>query len=433
MNYQSRRTELMQQIGQGVMILVSPPEVIRSNDSHYDYRPSSDVVYVTGFTEPETIVVLAPGRPNPFTMFVRPRNAEREIWDGRRAGPEGAMEGYGADAAFNLEDFGAHLDLILRDAGDLYVNLGDDRAFDDQLLASIRRLSATRRSPDRAPQSIRRARPLLDRMRMRKSDEEIAQLERACALTASGHLLAMKATRPGMREYQLRALIEGHFFEAGARDVAYGSIIATGANACILHYRENASLMLDGQLVLVDAGAELDWYAGDITRTWPVGRTFTAPQRRVYQAVLDAQKAAVEDCQPGISNRELQQRTIRRLTGSMVELGLLKGDVDELIEAREHLRYYMHGVGHYLGLDVHDVGVYFDAEDQGHALQEGYVLTIEPGLYIPADDERVPEEYRGIGVRIEDDVVITADGARNLTSGVPKELDEIEAIRAEYL
>ncbi len=429
MTYRERRENMMRQMGDGVLILVSPPEVIRNNDAHYDFRPSSDILYLTGFAEPETVVILAPKHEHPFTLFVRARNPEREIWEGRRFGPEGARSEFGADAAYEIEELDDHLDAYLVSGADLYYQLGVDRAFDERVLASMNRLASARRKPNRAPQSIRDPRRILHRMRMVKSAAELELMARAGALTAEAHLAAMRATRPGMNEYELRAIIEGHFLRGGARAPAYGSIVAGGANACCLHYHENRAPLRDGELVLVDAGAELDWYAADITRTWPVGRTFTPAQRAVYQAVLDAEKQSIADCVVGVSNAELQQRTIRRLTEAMVGLEIMKGSVDELIETKAYLKYYMHGVGHYLGLDVHDVGVYFEQEEVGVPMEAGTVLTIEPGIYIPVDDEDVAPEFRGIGVRIEDDVVITHDGPVNLTAGVPKEIDEIEEIR----
>lgn len=419
----------MRQMGRGVLILVSPPEVIRNNDAHYDFRPSSDILYLTGFSEPETVVILAPGHEHPFTLFVRPRNPEREIWEGRRFGPEGALSEFGADAAYEIDMLGEHLDEYIASGEDLYYQLGADRAFDERVLASMNRLANARRKPNRAPLAIRDPRRILHRMRMVKSAPELALMARAGELSAQAHLAAMRATRPGMNEFELRAIIEGHFMKGGSRAPAYGSIVAGGANACCLHYHENCAPLLDGDLVLVDAGAELDWYAADITRTWPVGRTFTPAQRAVYQAVLDAEKRAIADCVVGVSNAELQKRTIRRLTEAMVGLEIMKGSVDELIETKAYLKYYMHGVGHYLGLDVHDVGVYFEQEEVGLPMEAGTVLTIEPGIYIPVDDEDVAPEFRGIGVRIEDDVVITHDGPVNLTAGVPKEIDEIEEIR----
>lgn len=433
MNYAARRQQLFNELQDAVLVLPTSAEAIRSHDSHYDYRPASDVLWLTGFAEPDAIVVLAPGHTHPFTLFVRPRNRDMEIWNGRRAGPEGAMAQFGADAAWPISEFDQRIGDYLQGRARLFYSLGVDSAMDVRMLRAVQSLRASKRKPDRAPNAIVDPRGLLHRLRMYKSAEELALMATAAEISAQGHLEAMRATRPGMLEYEIQGIIEGHFLRSGARAPAYGSIVAGGRNACILHYVDNRDSLREGDLLLVDAGAEYQWYAGDITRTWPVGARFSGPQRDVYQAVLDAQIASIHECVPGISNDELQRRTIRRLTASMVDLGLLQGEVDGLIEKEAYKRFYMHGVGHYLGLDVHDVGQYWVSESQGLGMAPGMVVTIEPGIYIAEDDEQVPEAFRGIGVRIEDDVVITEGAPRILTSLVPKEIADIEAIRAESL
>lgn len=433
MNYAERRQRLFAELQDAVLVLPTSSEVIRSNDSHYDYRPASDMLWLTGFAEPDSVVVIAPGHAHPFTLFVRPRNRDMEIWNGRRAGPEGAVSQFGADAAWPIDEFDQRIGDYLQGRERLFYALGVDPAMDARMLRAVQSLRASKRKPDRAPGAIVDPRRLLHRLRMYKSTEELELMATAAEISAQGHLAAMKATRPGMFEYEIQGVIEGHFLRAGARAPAYGSIVAGGRNACILHYVDNNDQLRDGDLLLVDAGAEYRWYAGDITRTWPVGERFSGPQRDVYQAVLDAQLASIQECVPGISNDELQRRTIRRLTASMVDLGLLQGEVDGLIEKEAYKRFYMHGVGHYLGLDVHDVGQYWQSEGLGLGLAPGMVITIEPGIYIPEDDDEVPEAFRGIGVRIEDDVVITNGAPRILTSSVPKEIADIEAIRAESL
>lgn len=434
MNPSARRSNVLEQLGDGVLVLVAPPERVRSNDTQYLYRPGSDILYLTGFPEPETVVVLAPNHPeHRFVMFVRPRNRDSEIWDGFRYGPEGAMREFGADMAYPISELDERLPELLRDNDTLYYALGEDRAFDDRILSMLRGLGASRKQPNRAPGCIRDPRPLLHRMRMVKSEVELDALARAAEISAEAHLEAMKATRPGMYEFEIQAVIEGWFLKQGATAPAYASIVASGANACVLHYVANRDEMRDGDLLLVDAGAEFGWYAGDITRTWPVGRSFSPEQRAVYEAVLDAEEYAISLVRPGASKHDIGEKTARRLTQSMIDIGLLSGSLDEAIEKESYRRYYMHGIGHYLGLDVHDVGVYFVAEDEGEPFVPGVVTTIEPGIYVAADDHEAPEAFRGIGVRIEDDVVVTEGAPRVLTGGVPKALDAIEALRAEAL
>ncbi len=432
MDYARRREQLMNRLGDGVLVLVAAPERQRSNDTAYRYRPSSDLLYLCGFDEPDAILVLAPKHPeHRVVLFVRPRNPEKEIWDGYRHGPEGAVERFGADAAFPIDELDERLPEYLSGRERLFYPLGEDPAFDSRLLGLVSSLRATRKKPDRAPHIIQDPRPILHRMRMEKDADEIALMSRAADISARAHVEAMRATRPGAWEYQVEAIIDGVFRSNGAYAPAYTNIVASGPGACILHYVENDRRMQDGELLLVDAGCELDWYAADITRTWPVGGRFSGPQRAVYQLVLDAQVAAIAEVRTGTSNHEIQDHTVRHLTTGMVDLGLLSGDVDALIEDESYKRFYMHGIGHYLGMDVHDVGVYLVEEDVGEPLVPGTVVTIEPGIYIAPDDETVPEEFRGIGVRIEDDVVVTDGEPLILTDGVPKAIDEVEALCGE--
>jgi Xaa-Pro aminopeptidase len=434
MNYLERRRRLAAAIGGGALVLPTNHEHIRSRDTHYEYRPSSDLLYFTGFDEPEAIMVLVPGHAeHEFVLFVRPKNRESEIWDGFRWGPEGAKEQFGADAAFPISEFATRLPGLLAGRPALYHALGVDRAFDDQILAALRSLGPTRRTPDRAPNAIVDPRPVMHAMRRIKDADEISVMDRAGQITARAHLDAMRATRPGLNEFEIQAHIEHYFRKEGARGPSYGSIVASGANACTLHYVSNNRVMRDGELLLVDAGCELDWYAADITRTWPVGAAFSGEQRAVYEAVLDVQLQAIADIRPGISVHELQQNTIRRTTEHLVALGLLSGSVDSNIETEAFKRFYMHGIGHYLGMDVHDVGAYLVDGGAGIALEPGVVITVEPGIYIAPDDELVPEGFRGIGVRIEDDVVVGHQSNQILTSLVPKAVDEIEAIRRDAL
>jgi Xaa-Pro aminopeptidase len=432
MDYAKRRKALIERTGGAAVVLPTSPERVRSRDTHYRYRPDSDFLYLTGFPEPEAVLVLTPGHPEHETvLFVRPKDREREIWDGFRHGPEGAVEAFGVDAAFDIAELRDRLGGLIAGQERLFWPIGEDAAFDAQMFSTLRSLGATRRTPDRAPHLFGNVRPALHRMRMTKDAAELAVMERAGALAARAHVEAMAATRPGMMEYELEAIIEGTFRSGGASGPSYGTIVAGGPRACVLHYTENDQRLADGELVLVDAGCELGWYAADITRTWPVGERFSGPQRALYEVVLAAEIAAIDDARAGVTNRDLQAATVRRLTEGLVALGILSGDVDELVEARAHERFYMHGVGHYLGMDVHDVGVYLAAEDEGEPLTPGAVITIEPGLYVSPTESDVPEAFRGIGIRIEDDVVITDDTPRILTSGVPKTIDDIEALRRQ--
>lgn len=434
MDYAGRRERLMQEMGpHSALVLAGPPEQNRSRDTHYAYRPGSDVLYLSGFEEPGTVLVLLPGHDTPFVMFVRPKNRDSEIWDGFRYGPEGACDMFGANAAFSRDVLDEKLGELLAGRRVLYHALGVDSRFDSRLLGILGKLGPSRTLPDRAPRTITDPRPLIHELRRCKDSDEIARMEIACRISAQAHLTAMKATRPGLFEYQIQGILEGTFAQHGARWPAYGSIVAGGAGACVLHYVSNDKPLRDGDLLLVDAGAEYQWYAGDITRTWPVGRTFSGPQRDVYQAVLDVQEAIIAACAPGATKHDLQNLTVRLLTQKLVDLGLLTGDLDGLIERDAYRRFYMHGIGHYLGMDVHDVGTYYTAADVGFGFDPGVIFTVEPGLYIAPDDETVPEAYRGIGVRIEDDVLITETGCRILTGDVPKSIAEIEAIRAASL
>ncbi len=429
-DYAARRARLIEEIGDdGVLILVAPPERQRSHDSHYIYRASSDILYLTGFREPGAVVVIAPGHADGSVfMFVRARDPEREQWDGRRAGVEGAQARFGADRAYTLDQLDVVLPSLLASRCTLYYTLGVDAQFDMRVVGYTRQLRHRRNAPPAAPGVIRDARDLLHRARLHKSAAELDVMRRAAQITADAHELAMRACKPGMAEYQLQAIVEYHFRRSGASYPAYTSIVGAGDNATILHYVENDALIQDGDIVLIDAGCELDYYAADITRSFPANGKFTGAQRELYQAVLEVEEAAIAACQVGLPYNELQQRTVRQLTEAMVHFKLLDGELDGLIETLAYKKYYPHGVGHWLGIDVHDVGPYFAEDGQWHTLQPGMVLTIEPGLYIPANDERAPQGLRGVGVRIEDDVLITAQGPDILTASCPKQVEAIEAI-----
>jgi Xaa-Pro aminopeptidase len=429
-HFENRRREFMSRIGdQGVAIFVANPHQSRSADTEYQYRPSSDVLYLSGFREPEAVIVLAPDHEDgEFVMFVRDRDEEAELWNGRRAGPEGAQNTYGADAAFAIEELDDKLPEFLEHRDTLYYTFGRNDDFDQKVIGWMKSLRHRRGKPPAAPAAIVDARDVVNDMRVIKTSEEIERMRASVDLTVEAHILAMQNCTPGIKEYELQALIEYHFRKNGAEYPAYESIVGSGNNATVLHYTDNRDTIESGDVVLIDAGAELEFYAGDITRSFPASGEFTPAQKDVYQAVLDAEIAAIDDVEPGLPYNELQDRTVRRLTQSMIDLGLLDGSVDELIDQEEYKRYYPHKIGHWLGIDVHDVGPYYDDDQNWRALEPGMVLTIEPGIYIPESDESAPEELRGLGIRIEDDILVTADGCENLSKACPKTIDEVEAL-----
>ncbi|HEX8499898.1 MAG TPA: Xaa-Pro aminopeptidase [Pyrinomonadaceae bacterium] len=423
--------EFMRRMEPGsVAIIPAAREVTRSHDTEYRFRQDSDFYYLTGFREPDAIAVVAPGREKPFTLFVRPRDREKEIWNGRRAGVEGARESYGADEAFPVEEFEAKLTELLDGARSLYYRLGaGNAALDQALIDQLSRMRAMGRRGVRPPQAVVDPGALIHEMRLVKSDEEVELMQRSADIAAEGHREAMRAARPGMREYEIDALVEYVFRRSGASAPAYNSIVGSGANATILHYVDNDAELRDGDLLLLDAGAEYEGFASDITRTFPVNGRFTRAQRDVYQLVLDCQEECTRMVGPGVTLEGMHERSVEILTEGMVRLGLLKGEVAKLIEEGEYKKFYMHRLSHYLGLDVHDAGAYH-LDGRPRPVGPGVVMTVEPGLYIAEDAEDVPAQYRGIGVRIEDDVLVTPEGHRVLTDKAPKQIEEIEALMA---
>jgi Xaa-Pro aminopeptidase len=413
-----------------VAILPAAREVTRSNDSEYRFRQDSDFYYVTGFGEPDAIAVVAPSKEEQFTLFVRPRDPEKEVWTGRRAGVEGAKESFGANAAFPVEEFQAKLAEMLDGARNLYYRLGGGNPdLDEQLIRQIAHMRVMGRRGVRPPQAIVDPGSILNEMRLFKSEEEIALMQRSADIASEAHREAMKSVRPGMKEYEIEALIEYIFRKNGASAPAYNSIVGGGVNATILHYINNDSELKDGELLLIDAGAEYEGFASDITRAFPISGRFTDAQRDIYQLVLDCQERCIEMVAPGVTLEQMHQRSVEILTEGMVRLGLLQGDAEKLIEEEGYKKFYMHRLGHYLGMDVHDVGVYM-ADGQPRPVEAGIVMTVEPGLYIAEDAEGIPDKYRGIGVRIEDDVLVTENGYRVLTDKAPKQIEEIEALMA---
>ncbi len=427
--YADNRTALMPRLGEAALVCFAAPEQIRNNDVHHDYRQDSDFFYLTGFDEPDCVLVINPTRPagEQVSLFLRERDPARVIWDGEMLGVDRAVEALGVDQAFCIDSLAETLPDLLVGATAVYHDLGkrpEDDAVVTRALLGTRR---ARRQGKETPGDLKALLPLLHEARLIKTPAEIERLRAVSQLAAEGHVRAMARMAPGAYEYQLQAEMEYHWARNGARRMAYPSIVGSGANACVLHYRPNSRQMLDGDLVLVDAGCELDYYASDITRTWPVNGKFTDAQRAVYEVVLAAQLAAIERCRPGYSFDSVHDRAVQVLVEGMVGLGLLTGDVGELIETEAFKRYYMHRTGHWIGMDVHDVGTYH-SRGTSRSLEPGMALTVEPGIYIAPDDDEAPEHLRGIGIRIEDDVLVTTEGPEVLTAGVPKTVDALEAL-----
>lgn len=416
-----------------IAIIPAAHEATRSYDTEYRFRQDSDFWYLTGFPEPDAIAVIDPASKNPYTLYVRPRDPEMETWFGRREGVEGAVKNYGADKAFSIDKFDDDLGKLVDGHEKLYYRVAVDRALDQKVLSYLSTQRVRRLKTAYPPHTIIDPTIIIGEMRLHKTEDEVEMMQRAADIAAEAHVLAMKNVKPGMNEYQVESLIEAHMRQKGASGVAYNSIIGGGDNATILHYVENNMPLNDGDLILIDAGAEYKGYASDITRTFPVNGKYTKAQREVYDVVLDVQEECIKATSVGQTVKGRQELSIELLTEGMKKLGLLKGKTKDLIKKKAYMKYYMHGVGHYLGLDVHDAGRYFVDQKarESRPFEPGMVLTVEPGLYIPPDDKSAPAKYRGIGVRIEDDVLVTKDGNRNLTSKVPKEAEEIEELMAK--
>lgn len=430
-DYASRRQAVMACLPEGsILILPAAPVYLRNRDVEHDYRQDSDFYYLSGFPEPEALMVLVAGRPEgKFVLFCQSRDAEREIWEGRRAGQQGARQDYGADEAFPISSLDEVMPTLLKGRTCIYYGLGQHLALDQQLFGWLKQLRQDVRQGDLVPEQFCSPLPLLHDMRLRKSPAEVEVMAYAAEVSAQAHRAAMQASRPGLYEYHLEAELDYVFRQGGAKRLAYGSIVGSGDNACILHYRENDALLQDGDLVLIDAGCEIDGYASDITRTFPVSGRFSVEQKAIYQLVLEANEAALQQVAPGRPWGEPHQASVQVITEGLVQLGLLEGDPQRLIEQEAYRRFYMHRASHWLGMDVHDVGEYRVGNEE-RLLEPGMCLTIEPGIYIAPDANNVAPAWRGIGVRIEDDVVVTESGCRVLSSGAPKRIDEIEGLMA---
>jgi Xaa-Pro aminopeptidase len=429
--FNSRRQALLAKMAPAsAAIIFSAPEATRSADTEYPYRQNSDFWYLTGFNEPEAVLILVKSDEthNHSVLFNRVRDLAAETWFGRRLGQEAAPAKLGIDRALPFSEINDQLPLLLNGLDVVYHAQGQYAYADKIVFDALDKLRKGFRQNLQAPATLTDWRPWLHEMRLFKSSEEMVIMRRAGEISALAHTRAMEKCRPGMFEYQLEAEIHHEFTRLGARSPSYNTIVGGGDNACILHYTENESELRDGDLVLIDAGCEFKGYAGDITRTFPVNGKFSRPQRAVYDIVLASLTRALEMFKPGISIRVVNDEVVRIMITGMVELGILKGEVEQLIAEQAHRPFYMHGLGHWLGLDVHDVG-HYGTPDRDRTLEPGMVLTVEPGLYI-APDADVPEQYRGMGIRIEDDILITATGIENLTASVVKDADAIEALMA---
>jgi Xaa-Pro aminopeptidase len=447
-----RRAEFLKRMQPGVAVIPAAPEYLRNGDVHHSYRQSSDLYYLTGFEEPGALALLCKDHgEHAFVLFVPKRDKLMEIWNGRRAGPEGAVQTYRADAAYPLEEMDEKIPEYLRNAPRAYVRLGLDDGFDARFMGWLNRVRAMKRQGHNAPAELHDPAAILHDMRLIKTADDLRYQRRACEFSAEGHIAGMRATRPGMFEYEVQAEIEYVFRRHGSQRNGYDSIVAAGDNANILHYHENNAECRDGDLILVDAGAEFAYYSADITRTWPINGKFSEAQAEVYDWVLKAQLAAIAKCRVGCHFRDPHNEAVRVLTEGMVAMGLLEGDPKQIIALQEqwdedvknkrkdpkkdqaprtYREFYMHNTGHWLGMDVHDVGDYRQG-DEWAPLRPGCLLTVEPGLYISAERTDVPAKYRGIGVRIEDDVLVTKGEPEVLTAAAPKTIEDIEALMAE--
>jgi Xaa-Pro aminopeptidase len=424
-----RRKTLLQKIGPtGLAIIPAAPLATRNADYDFPYRQNSDFYYMTGFEEPEAVIVLAPKRPEgEFVLFNRTRHREKEIWEGPRAGQEGARKLFGAHQAFAIESFAEKLPRLLMGRKEIYYLLGVNKAFDDILLSTLNRVRGRVRKGLSFPTALIDLSDFIHEMRLIKSKSEIKLMRRAATIAAEAHIRAMKACKPGLNEYQLEAEILYEFQRNGARYPAYTSIVGSGANSCILHYNTNNQTIQDGSLVLIDAGAEYCYYASDITRTFPANGRFSTEQRAIYQLVLDAQLAVINIIKAGLPWEKMHETAVKVLTRGLIKLGLLRGKLQTLLAKQAYLPFYMHHTGHWLGLDVHDAGRYA-FNNKWRRLEPGMVLTVEPGIYISADLKQVPPRWHNIGVRIEDDILVTKKGCEVLSKKAPKSVAEIERL-----
>ncbi|WP_413291954.1 aminopeptidase P family protein [Bdellovibrio sp. HCB185ZH] len=425
--FAERRKKLGQQIPGSALVVASHPELIRNHDVHFPYRQDSNMFYLTGWEEPESILIVRPGQTPETVMFVRRRDRERETWDGFRYGPEGCEQEFKIDKCYPIDEFEKVAPQLLSAVDSIYYRQFKNKEVDEKMEHVLNTVKQMRGRTGYGLLSVHDADTLIGEMRLVKSEYELTQLREACEISAQAHLAAMRFTRPGVTERQVQGVLAHNFYMRDSAREGYGFIVASGNAATTLHYNFNDQVCKDGDLLLIDAGAEYNYYTGDITRTYPVNGKFTDEQGRVYEAVLKVQKAIVDFVKPGIVFKDLHDMGTSMLTDAMLELGLLSGRKDDLIQSLAQKKYYPHGIGHWLGLDVHDAGLYFK-KGEPRPIEANMCFTIEPGLYIPADDTSAPQKYRGIGIRIEDNVRVTSNGVENMTTSVPKEISDIEKV-----
>jgi Xaa-Pro aminopeptidase len=422
--FAERRRRVLAAIEPGILLVFAAPGAIRNNDVEHEYRQDSDFYYLTGFDEPDSVLVLTTRGDQPFVLFVRPRDPEREIWDGTRAGVDGATNELGASAAFPIAELESKLPELFQDHERLFYRLGKEHKHDGIVLSALERTRAKGRSGSSWPTQIIDPATVLHEMRLFKSEAEIALMRRAAAITHDAHLRAMAEARPGKYEYEIEAVLRERFHAGGAERCAYAPIVGSGPNATVLHYRKNNRRMQDGDLLLIDAGCEYGYYACDVTRTFPISGSFTRPQQDLYELVLEAQLASIDATRSGNTLDDVHQRSVQCITEGLVRLGIIQGPTQAALEEQRYKPYFMHRTSHWLGMDVHDVGRYHQS-GTARELRPGMVITVEPGIYI-AENAPVPEQYRGIGIRIEDDVLVTPDGHAVLTASIPKHVVELQ-------
>lgn len=425
--FKKRRKKVAAGLNGAALVVASHPEQIRNDDVHHLYRQDSNMYYLTGFEEPESFLVLRPGKNPESVLFVRQKNIERETWDGFRFGPEDAQKEFLMDAVYPIEEFTSRCIELLKGFEEVYYRQYKNKEADHLVENVLLDLKKAYGRTGYGLLTIKDADTFLGEFRLKKDEDDISNLRKACQISAEAHVAAMKFTKPGVNERHVQAVLAYNFYMKGAARVGYPYIIAAGNNATTLHYNFNDQVCKKEDLLLIDAGAEYNYYSGDITRTFPISGQFSAAQKKVYEGILSIQKDLIAHLKPGILFKDLHEMAVHRLTDLMLELGLVSGRKEDVIKANQHRKYYPHGVGHWLGMDVHDSGLYF-IKGEARPIETGMSFTIEPGLYIPKDDLSVPAEFRGIGIRIEDDIVMTQNGCDVMTSGVPKEISEIEKI-----
>jgi len=430
--FKKRRKELMSQMEpNSIGLLSSAPERLRNNDAEYQYRQSSDFYYLTGFSEPQAILALVPGRQQgEVILFCREKNLERELWTGYILGPDAAIDSLQIDDAYPIDDVDEIIVGLIEGKDRIYYSMGRDDDFDSRVMAWVKNIRINSKAGPRPPSEFQVLDHLLHELRLIKSPAEIKLIEKAVKISAEGHKAAMNRCAPGLKEYELEAELQYAFIRNGSRSPAYQSIVGSGDNACILHYNSNNAEIKKGDLVLIDAGCEYDCYAADITRTFPASGKFTEEQRLIYEIVLLAQNEAIKATRPGNTWNAPHDASVKVIVRGLLKLGLLKGSLSQQLKSEEYKRYYMHRVGHWLGMDVHDVGDY-KVDGDWRLLEPGMVTTIEPGIYVSPSDTSVPKKWRGIGVRIEDDVLVTKTGHKVLSTGIPRTIEDIEALMSE--